>query len=160
MTFDIIVFSQKELQSALESGITSIALCDNSFVIPPVGDVCYTAIGNITALADGKKKDFERHGVRFVGFTPKFKADIIPLAANVVANVPSVSSYASSYMLSSYFMTSYYYEYEYEYEYATGSFSSSYSTSWQTSYSSFASSFRTQYGESCIMVNGYGINLI
>ncbi len=158
MAFDIIVFSQQELDNALESGIAAIALCDNSFVIPPVGDVCYTAIGHVTALADGKAKDFKRHGVVFNGFTPKFKADIVPVAANVVTAVPSVSSYTSSYMLSSYFMTSYQYEYEYEYE--KGSFSSSYHTSWQTSYSSFVSSFHTRYAEGCIMVNGYGINLI
>jgi len=153
MAFDIIVFSQKELDIALENGCTSIALCDNSFVLPKVGNVCYTSIGTVTAKADGTRKDFEEHGVKFDTFLPKFADDISVIA---VPKPTSTSSFASSYMLSSYFMTSYRYQYEYE----TGSFATSYSTSWNTSYSSFATSFHSQYGTTCIMVNGYGINLI
>lgn len=153
MAFDIIVFSQQELDNALESGCTNIALCDNSFVLPKVGNVCYTSLGEVTAKADGTRKDFEEHGVKFDGFMPKFANDI-PV---IITPVPtSASSFASSYMLSSYHITSYRYQYEFE----TGSFSTSYTTSWNTSYSSFTTSFHTQHGESCIMVNGYGINLI
>lgn len=123
MAFDIIVFSQKELDNALENGCTSIALCDNGFVLPKVGNVCYTSIGSVTVSADGTKRDFENHGVRFDSFLPKFAEDI---SVTALPKPTSVSSFALSYTLSS--------------------------------YSSFTAVFHSD--ESCITVNGYGINLI
>lgn len=94
-----------------------------------------------------------------------------------------MSSYLTSYFMTSYFMTSYMYEYEYEYRYKyKTSFGASYSASFAASYSSsFASSFAASFfhsfgasfrgecrpenisqhsGTVCVMVNGYGINLI
>lgn len=152
MAFEIIVFSQKELDNALESGFISIALCDGRFVLPKVGNISYTAIGSVNAKADGTKKAFEEHNVTFDGFLPKF-ADDVPITAFVPTG--SSGSSASS-MPSSYFVTSYIYEYEYE----AGSFLASYSASFSASFSSFMTSFRTRYGGECMMVNGYGINLI
>lgn len=150
MIFDTIVFNQNELDNALKSGISSIALCDNDFILPFSPNISYTTIGSVNAIIDMTKEDF-------------------------------YTSSASSYFLSSYFMTSY--RYRYEYEYSTGtSFSSSYATSYSASYAdSYVSSYQTSYTSSysnlsalsllsaeesetqegkCIMVNGYGINLI
>lgn len=159
MAFETIVFSQQELDNALESGHINIGLCDNHFVLPKIGNVRYTAIGDVTARADGTSEEFIEHNVIFDGFFPEFT---VPKKLPFVAvKIPtSSSSFATSYMLSSYFMTSYKYQYEYEYEYQKGSFTTSYTTSWSTSYSSFASSLQTPYAEGCVMVNGYGINLI
>ena len=192
MAFDIIVFSQEELESAIISGNTRIGLCDNTFVLPNVCNIFYTAIGAVNVSVNVTKDEFDRMNIICDGFEPNLAQEKVPLPP-VPIQLPvsftaSASSYLSSYFMSSYFMssylmtsylmtsyfmtsytTSYMYKYEYEYEYETGSFTSSYSTSFRSSISSFLSSFLTSFraceenaetGNVCIMVNGYGINLI
>lgn len=51
MAFDVIVFSQKELDSALSAGNKSICLCDGVFLLPDTEDVTYTSIGNVKILS-------------------------------------------------------------------------------------------------------------
>lgn len=169
MAFDIIVFSQKELESALNSGITNIALCDNAFILPNTYGISYTAIGTVEAGINAGEKEFCDMNITCVGFKPKLsskKAPTMNVMMPLTSYRVSASSYISSYFMSSYFMSSYItsYIYEYEYEYETGSFASSYSSSFRSSISSFVSSFLTSFirnrGSVCIMVNGYGINLI
>lgn len=75
MQIDIIVFEQKELDNALCCGYHSVALCDNVFLIPRVGDITYTAIGNAEAYANFTYKEADMHGLRFIGLRPKFKTD-------------------------------------------------------------------------------------
>ena len=179
MAFDIIVFSQKELENALNSGITSIGLCDNTFILPNKGGIYYIAIGTVEVFVNAAKEEFAGMDIKCDGFEPRFiqeKAPLMNAMTPVSSYKSSVSSYLSSYFMSSYLMSSYLmssyfissyatsYMYEYEYEYETGSFTSSYSTSFRSSISSFLSSFLTSFHTRnenvCILVNGYGINLI
>lgn len=186
MIFDIIVFNQTELENALKNRMSSIALCDNDFILPPFIEIVYTAIGSVSASIDMTKEEFDKSGMLCEGFVPTFsKHSKTALKAKICNSYnTSVSSFLSSYFLSSYFLSSYFlssyfmssYWYEYEYEYVIGtSFSSYYSASYTTSYtSSYLSSYSTSYTalfgsvpelyepheEKCIMVNGYGINLI
>lgn len=174
MAFDIIVFSQKELENALNSGITSIGLCDNTFILPNKGGIYYIAIGTVEVFVNAAKEEFAEMDIKCDGFEPRFiqeKAPLMNTMTPVSSYKSSVSSYLSSYFMSSYLMSSYFmssyatsYMYEYEYEYETGSFTSSYSTSFRSSISSFLSSFLTSFHTRnenvCILVNGYGINLI
>lgn len=44
--FDIIVFAQEELLSAIKNGYIRIALCDNEFTVPNGVDIEYTLLGN------------------------------------------------------------------------------------------------------------------
>lgn len=172
MTFDIVVFEQKELEAALHNGCRAIALCDNSFVLPLVGGISYSAIGDVQAEVNASYKAFEELGIRCDGFTPVFlggacakKTEGLPRTNNNLC-ITSASSYISSYMTS--YLTSYYYEYayrsSYSASYASSYMSSSYTTSYNTSYStSYAALFNADMPmvyEECIMVNGYGINLI
>ncbi len=186
MAFDIIVYKQEELEIALNSGYSSIALCDNTFILPPRGGISYTAIGSVTASVNVNKENYDKLGITCKGFIPDFLGENTNLSGeNQQASPGSISSYMlSSYFLSS-FVTSYLYrykgsfitsyKYEYEYEYAN-SFLSSYITSFAASYtasftSSYSASFfldipyftencETERFEECILVNGYGINLI
>ncbi len=182
MAFDIIVYNQKELENALSNGYTSIALCDGKFILPLYRGICYTAIGNISVSINTDKQSCNSMGINCIGFIPDFLAENASLSVKSTAPIlSSVSSFMmSSYFLSS-FVTSYLYKYkgsfitsyiyQYEYEYAD-SFSSSYTTSFASSYSaSFVSSylssffldmpfFESKAHEECILVNGYGINLI
>lgn len=149
MTFDIIVFTQDELNDAINNGIKSIGLCDNKFVLPILGGMNYTAIGTMTACIDVSLSEFNRLDIACCGFVPSFTSKKLPLMIPT-----SHTSFTSSYITS--YITSYSMYYEYEYE---TSFFGSYTTSFRTSMSSFVTSFRQNAGE-CIMVNGYGINLI
>lgn len=153
MAFDIIVFSQEELDNAVENGFKEIGLCDNTFTLPLSGNITYTAIGSVTAKIALTEHEISLKNIRCEGFLPEripeYAACEIPAADT---EITSVSSYISSYMMSSY-VTSYVYEYE-------TSWSTSYLSSMSSFLSSFVTSFRTEYGSECIFVNGYGINLI
>jgi hypothetical protein len=203
MTFEIIVFSQEELDKAVGNGISLIALCDNRFILPPLDFMSYTAIGNVEASIEMTSEEFLKSHICCMGFEPKTtgKCAAAPCVKAAAAHSSLSSSYASSY-LSSYFLSSYFvtsYRYRYEYEFRTSSYTTSYMTSYTTSYttsyaasytasyiSSYTTSYITSYGTSCavlyaepydnygnndgsdddfgenrcIMVNGYGINLI
>lgn len=160
MAFDSIVFTQDELNNAINAGCTAIALCDGSFDLPSAGGVTYTAIGAVEASADASEEEFAELGIKCVGFEVRYTG-----ARGTAVIAPcSMSSYSTSYTMSSYFMTSYRYAYE-----LLGSFVTSYTTSYNTSYTasyttsyqgSFAMSIAEAAGECVIMVNGYGINLI
>ena len=155
MAFDVIVFSQQELDEAVKCGITRIALCDNRFKLPDISGIEYTLIGN--AEIDGS-----------------FPADKPPVYANVERKTLSLtssfggsfggsfaSSYGGSYSFGSYTSGSGgSYSYGYKYEYG-GSYASSYnssyamlySSSYMSSYSysfasSYASSYQTSYASS------------
>lgn len=147
MAIDIIVFSQDELDRAVSEGYRSICLCDGEFILPDIRGICYTQIGSVTILGGTAAA----HGA----------VSVSSYASSYMSSY--VTSYVTSYTTS--YITSYVTRYEYEYEYASsGSYVTSYLTSYVTSYvSSYVSSFRTpaqEGGEECIMVNGYGINLI
>lgn len=151
MAFDSIVFTQDELNNAINAGCTAIALCDGSFDLPSAGGVTYTAIGTVEASADASEEEFAELGIKCAGFEVKYTG-----ARGTVVIAPC--------SMSSYFMTSYRYAYE-----LLGSFVTSYTTSYNTSYTasyttsyqgSFAMSIAEMSGECVIMVNGYGINLI
>lgn len=106
MAFDVIVFSQKELDSALSAGNKSICLCDGVFLLPDTKDVTYTSIGNVKILS-----------------AP---------SASVSSYISSyTTSYVTSYVMS--YVTSYKYEYEFT---SSGSYVTSYVTSFVTSFSS------------------------
>lgn len=49
MTFDTIVFTQKELDFAVEAGYKCIALCDGSFKLPDRDDITYVSIGVVSS---------------------------------------------------------------------------------------------------------------
>ena len=172
MSFDVIVFSQNELDNALENGIKNVCICDGSFIIPLAGGVTYTAIGGADAVIYTDKRGADELGIVFDGFAPVFKPSNANISVLAHSYGTSASSFASSYFMSS-FMTSYIYGYSYNalrVSY-TSSYSTSYVTSYMTSYvSSYAASRaceaavnngndNAQNGE-VIMVNGYGINLI
>lgn len=156
MAFDSIVFTQDELNNAINAGCTAIALCDGSFDLPSAGGVTYTAIGAVEASANASEEEFAELGIKCVGFEVRYTG------ARGTAVIAPCSM--SSYTMSSYFMTSYRYAYE-----LLGSFATSYTTSYNTSYTasyttsykgSFSMSIAEAAGECVIMVNGYGINLI
>lgn len=133
MAIDVIVFSQKELDSAVRAGNKSICLCDGVFLLPSADDITYTTIGDVTVIPS-----------------------VMPTSASSFASsyiTSYVTSYVTSYITS--YVTSYKYEYEYEYT-SSGSFVTSFLTSYTTS---FRTSF-IEHAEECIWVNGYGINLI
>ncbi len=163
---DAIVFTQSELDYAVESGAKRIVLCDNNFILPSVEDITYTSIGRVTV-----------HN----GDTPAVKA----VSA---ARAPRVSSYSSSYKPASYsssyrfsgsyrfgsfntsYITSFLTSYRYSYEYKTAG-SGSYLTSYRLSGSymkssallSFIHLFKRRLYDRVlkeISVNGYGIHLI
>ena len=136
MAFDVIVFSQSELDDALTRGITRIALCDNSFTLPDINGIEYTLIGS-AEIVPNKNEDEDKP----------------PAYANVDRKTLSLtSSYGGSYSGS--FASSYggsyssgsggSYSYGYKYEYG-GSYQGSYSSSFMSSY---ASSYQTSFTSS------------
>lgn len=168
MAFDVIVFAQEELMEALCEGNNSIGLCDNEFTLPETDGVRYTAIGNVSVSTDMTADELKARSIVCVGFTPRVRKKEDSPPAKAVSNLPlrgsggSFSSFVSSYFMSSYFMTSYIYEYEYEYEVTSysSSYSASYVSSFLSSFSSYAESFCGEMSGVCVLVNGYGINLI
>ena len=140
MAFDVIVFSQSELDAALTRGITRIALCDNSFTLPDTDGIEYTLIGNAEIVSEKNKNE-----------------DKPPVYANVDRKTLSyTSSYGSSYSgsFASSYSSSYAsgsggsYLYGYKYEYG-GSYQTSYSSSFMSSYASlYASSYQTSFASS------------
>ena len=153
MTIDVIVFSQEELDRAVCAGNKSICLCDGVFLLPDRDDITYTQIGTVTILPSE-------------GYNPSSVTSYV--TSYVTLYVTSyITSYITSYVTS--YMTSYRYEYEYEYR---SSFSASFTSSYVTSYSaSFVTSFASSYAvvsqtspvvrqTECIVVHGYGSNLI
>lgn len=173
MAFDVIVFAQEELMKALGAGNISIGLCDNEFTLPKTDGVRYTAIGEVSVKTDMTAEELKRRSIVCDGFTPKVRKKTVSPAVKAVNNLPlpqsggSYSSFVSSYFMSSYFMTSYIYEYEYEYEVTSysSSYSASYVSSFRSSLSSYASTsyaagFLSEKSGVCVLVNGYGINLI
>ena len=142
MAFDVIVFSQSELDEAIKCGITRIALCDNRFTLPDVPGIEYTHIGNV-----------EIEGAASV--------DKPPVYANVERKTLShagsfASSYGGSYALGSYASGSGgSYSYGYKYEYG-GSYASSYNSSYAMLYSSsYMSSYASLYMSSYMSSYSY-----
>lgn len=161
---DAIVFTQSELNAAIDAGASHIVLCDNNFELPSVHGIIYTAVGRVTASADFSNP--EKYNIVCANFSPKLKRrHKIVHTSNKAVGTASIrssfakSSYSSSYKIGSYstsyrfsqkYLTSYVtsyitsYRYNYEYEYRT-SYSGSYSTSYRLSQSyktSFFSSFK------------------
>lgn len=157
MAFDIIVFTQDELDNAINSGIRSIGLCDNSFALPPAANMSYTALGKTDITINLTAAEFNSMNIVCTGFTPVFTITAPPIQIMPLnpSSAASMSSYQSSY-LTSYSLSSYRYISSFGYI-SSGSFSS---------YSSYQSSFcqRTSFAVGSeyeyIWVNGYGINLI
>lgn len=166
-----IVFSQTELEKALENGFSDIILCDSTFVIPLTGGIFYTAVGNVSVTADGDCDAFCEAGVEFHGFTPKFTKKSPKKFANVPRKMMSLSSsgggsFSSSYRLGS-FASSYRFKSSYRTSYRTSftssyrlasSFRTSYRTSFTTSYrlaSSYRTSYRTSFASSYKFTSSY-----
>lgn len=70
--FDIVVFSEEELLSALERGYTSVCLCDGRFVIPCRENISYSAVGKVHAMVLCCEADADALNIRFKNFTPQF----------------------------------------------------------------------------------------
>lgn len=155
---DTIVFTQKELNKAIDNGCTVIALCDNSFKLPPVPGIRYVGIGNVTASIDFDNPG--EHGIICTNFSPKTKKrpKIVHIENKAVgiaslmngsykgsysssykigsyASSYKIGSFISSYRLSSSYRTSFFSNYRHEYRYRTSHFGS-YFTSYRlgTSY--------------------------
>ena len=135
MAFDVIVFSQSELDDALMRGITRIALCDNSFTIPDTDGIEYTLIGN-AEIVSGKNENEDK---------PPVYANVERKTLSYASSYGSfASSYGGSYVLGSGGLYSYGYKYEYG-----GSFAGSYSSSFMSSYASaYTSSYQTSFASS------------
>lgn len=131
MAFDVIVFSQSELDDALSRGITHIALCDNSFTLPDINGIEYTLIGSAEIVPSKNENE-----------------DKPPVYANVerktLSYASSYGSFASSYGGSYASGSGGSYSYGYKYEYG-GSFAGSYVSSFMSSY---ASSYQTSFASS------------
>ena len=68
--FDTIVFSQKELISAIQNGYRRIGICDNIFVIPEGTDIKYTMLGNASLIGghySGAAEEYEGYFVNGYG---------------------------------------------------------------------------------------------
>ena len=159
-----IVFSQDELDKALENGFSDIILCDSTFVIPFACNIVYTAVGSVSVTASGSRGEFENVGVEFHNFTPEFTKKSPKIFANVPHKMMSLSSsvngsfsssyrlgsFASSYRLASSFRTSYKTSFTTSYRLASSfRYRTSYRTSFASSYkfaSSYRSSFRGSFG--------------
>lgn len=158
---DTIVFTQSELDKAIDSGCKSIALCDNNFILPSIPNMHYIGIGRITASIDYDIP--KNYGVICTNFTPKTKRrHKIVNIKNKSVGIASIknsdnknNSYISSYKMGSYsssyrlsssyrasFSTSFVTSYKYEYRLKT-SFAGSYTSSYRLGSSfSFITSFR------------------
>ncbi len=178
-----IVFTQNELNKAIDHGASHIILCDNHFNLPSIPDIAYTAIGIVTASADFCSLD--DFNITCVNFSPKLKKRPKTVhISNKAVGTASITdlcsshsgSFSSSYRFGSYtsfitsYLTSFVTSYRYRYEYRQ-SFSGSYSYRLSQSYSaSFSTSFKPAsflhkfkvYDRILkeISVNGYGIHLI
>lgn len=168
---DAIVFNNNELNSAVSAGAVSIALCDNTFVIPMQPGVHYYAIGNVSASIGMAKKDANENMIVFHDFLPEFSD--VPAYANVMHGIhprtPVNTSFAASFSTSfaASFSTSFAASFSMLF---AASFSTSFAASFSTSFgTSFATSFRTSFAQlhlrekyivKEISVNGYGLNLI
>lgn len=140
--FDAIVFTQNELNCAIDKGVTRILLCGGNFNLPDNIDITYTSVGADTALLIAAPTSFASSYRSFTG------------------------SYRTSYTTS--FLTSYFYRYKTSFSgsYRTSyrlsaSFASSFGSSFKLT--SFLGSFRRRVYDRIlkeISVNGYGIHLI
>lgn len=151
MALDAIVFEQAGLDTAISSGCRHIALCDNSFILSPIENISYTAIGKVHARISLPKS--QTKNISFNGFIPEFVPELayVPLKSEGF----SFESYSS---LGSFYGS------------FSGSFGSwSYGWGWGrgmssgTSFGSFASSFSGSYNHIInpfIYIKGYGIDLI
>jgi hypothetical protein len=185
---DTIVFTQSELNKAVDSGAVSIALCDNDFILPSVPNIHYVAIGKVTASIN--LDNSEQHGIVCANFSTRTKKrpKIVHISNKAVGTASltggsyklgsfssSTGSYASSYKFGSYtssYRTSYQTSYKALYKTSySGSYSSSYrlSSSYKSSFlssfklSSFTHKFKHKmlnFAHAEISVNGYGIHLI
>ena len=72
LMIDEIVFTQAQLDKAIDKGCYSIVLCDNSFNIPPIGNKVYTALGKVTAKVMFSEAFANEQGIVFSGFKPFF----------------------------------------------------------------------------------------
>lgn len=140
--FDAIVFTQNELNCAINKGVTRILLCGGNFNLPDNIDITYTSVGTDTALLEvkGEKKRI---------FAPASFAS-------------SYRSFAGSYRTSYryWYKTSFSGSYRTSYR-LSASFASSFSSSFKLT--SFIGSFRRRVYDRIlkeISVNGYGIHLI
>lgn len=165
MAFDIIAFTQDELDKAVRMGASLIALCDNSFKLPSAAGVTYTVIGSADVSADMTDKQLQELGIHCVGFSVKTLSESketaqVCAAENIITchEASYTASYATSYQtsyLSSYnLLGSYSFVTSYRYGYGSGAYSytasyvSSYTTSYTASYiGSCTSLYNSTYTE-------------
>ena len=159
---DAIVFTQDELNTAIDSGAKHIILCDNNFTLPQCKDIEFISVGKVKTSADKKKKSGKNTLKKMSSSNSSYFSSYKP------------GSYFTSYRYKTSFISSYLYNYRYEYEYRTshaGSYVTSYRLlqSYNISFgsgfkiSSFLSSFNHKIYDRIlkeISVNGYGIHLI
>ena len=72
MTFDVVVFTQEELNNALKSHTKSICLCDGSFVLPYLQNTTICAIGDVCAKISMTKREAYENNVCFHNLKPTF----------------------------------------------------------------------------------------
>ncbi len=72
MTFDVVVFSQEELNNALKSHTKSICLCDGSFVLPYLQNTTICAIGDVCVKISMTKSEAQENNVCFHNLKPVF----------------------------------------------------------------------------------------
>lgn len=153
---DAIVFTQAELNTALDNGALHILLCGPTANLPQSDGVTYTSVGKSTVLAD------------FSNFEPSYPlSDREPCSYSSSYRFGShTTSYTASYVSS--YLSSYLYNYRYEYRtsfFGSYRLASSYKTSFASSFaiSSFIRGLRHRFHARVlkeISVNGYGIHLI
>lgn len=93
-----IVFNQEQLDAAVKNGHKNICLCDNSFLLPPVGGMSYMGIGRVNAVI--RLDRCRRCNITFEGFEPTviYTGGYTGITENAAAedNLPlPVSSYGS-----------------------------------------------------------------
>lgn len=178
---DIFVYSQEDLDKALENGCRSIILSAGVFMVPRTENTVYKRLGPVVVIVSSTEQSAAAAGMVFENIKPVFRAGYAvseraarePVAAFLSSG--SYGSYGSFGSYGSYGSGTYTYSHEYEFEYVRGSFSGSYAGSYSLGYSfrssyligsgtgSFCGRYRLKADTAAplpVRVFGYGIELI
>lgn len=169
---DKFVYSQKELELALNEGHKSIILCAGIFNIPLWENTTFKRIGPVKVTVLSSRLLADNANMTFIDIYPKYIDDFKTPENSIITTTPNFASFSSVRPKGS---GSHIHYYEYEYEYGT-SFSSSFHNSFTGGYSFYHSyslgsnsnlfceyvSSRSDNTERTtkIHVFGYGIDLI
>lgn len=178
---DTFVYSQEDLDKALENGCRSIILSAGVFMVPRTENTVYKRLGPVIVIVSSSEQAATAAGMIFENIKPVFRDGYAidkRVPRDPVAAFTSTCSYTSAGSFGSFgsFGSGVYtYSHEYEFEYIRGSFTGSFSGSYSLGYSfrgsyllgSGTGSFRGKYKLKADMANllpvrvfGYGIELI